>query len=71
MTSRKIYISLTFSPNYGEEDIREGRCCFFKVYFVWKYIKIIFFYFLKFIFDISKSKRSKNKKNNLKQKNII
>jgi len=36
---------------------------FFKVFFVWKCIKIIyFFYFLKFIFDINILKYFKNKK---------
>jgi hypothetical protein len=34
----------------------------FKVFFVWKCIKIIFFYFLKFIFDINILKYFKNKK---------
>jgi hypothetical protein len=37
--------------------------------FAWKNIKIMFFYFLKFILDINTLKRYKNtKKNNLKQK---
>jgi hypothetical protein len=35
---------------------------FFKVIFILKCIKMIFFYFLKFIFEISTSKRSKTKK---------
>jgi hypothetical protein len=41
-----------------------------QLFFTWKYIKIIFFYFLKIIFDINTSKLFKNTKNiNLKQKN--
>jgi hypothetical protein len=32
------------------------------VFFIWKYIKIIFFYFLNFIFNISISKQFKNTK---------
>jgi len=35
---------------------------FFKVFFVFKYIKIIFFLFLKIIFEISISKQSKTYK---------
>jgi len=35
---------------------------FFKIFFVSKYIKIMFFYFKKFIFKISVSKRSKTHK---------
>ena len=35
----------------------------FKVLFTWKCIKIMYFYFLKIIFDISTSKWSKNTKN--------
>ena len=35
---------------------------FFKVIFILKCIKMMFFYFLKFIFEISTSKRSKTKK---------
>jgi hypothetical protein len=37
-----------------------NRYCFLKCFFIWKYIKIIYFYFLKFIFDINISKRSNN-----------
>jgi hypothetical protein len=33
-----------------------GNDIFLKVFFIYKYIKIIFFYFLKFIFYISKLK---------------
>jgi hypothetical protein len=33
----------------------------FKVFFIWKYIKIYIFYFLKFIFDISIPKQFNNK----------
>ena len=32
------------------------------MFFTWKYIEIMFFYLLKFIFDISTSKKSKNTK---------
>jgi len=39
-----------------------GSDFFLKVFFTQKYIKIIFFYFLKIIFNISTSKRFKNKK---------
>jgi hypothetical protein len=39
---------------------------FSKVFFTRKYIKIIIFYFLKFIYDISTSKRSKNIKKTIK-----
>jgi uncharacterized membrane protein len=39
------------------------------MFFAWKYFKIIFFIFLKFIFDISKSKLSEN--TNKKQKKKI
>ena len=42
---------------------------FFKVIFIWKCIKIIYFYFLKIIFNISASKWSKTLKNiNLEQR---
>jgi hypothetical protein len=37
---------------------------FLKYFFVLKYIKIIFFYLKKIIFDINTSKRSKNTKKN-------
>jgi hypothetical protein len=42
---------------------------FFKVIFIWKCIKIKFFYFLKIIFDISTWKWSENIKKKFKQKN--
>jgi hypothetical protein len=47
-----------------------GVWLFFKVFFIWKCIKIIYiFIFFKIIFDISTSKWSKNTKNiNLKQR---
>ena len=35
---------------------------FFKVFFIWKCIKIIFFYLLKIIFDIGTSKQYKKTK---------
>ena len=40
----------------------------FKMFFVQKYIRVKFFYFLKIIFDISTSKRSENTKKKFKQK---
>jgi hypothetical protein len=45
---------------------------YFKVIFVWKYSKIIYFNFLKFIFNIKMLKRRKNtKKNYFKQKYFL
>ena len=42
----------------GVYECRSGY--FLKYFFTWKYVKIIFFYFLKFIFYINILKRSKN-----------
>jgi hypothetical protein len=56
--------------NY-ENILSEGcsRSYVFKRFFIYKYIKIIFFIFKKFIFNIKISKKSKNiKNNNLKLK---
>jgi hypothetical protein len=39
-----------------------------KVFFIRKYIKILFFYILKIIFDIITSKWSENTKNNINLK---
>jgi len=39
----------------------------FKIFFVYKYIKIKFYYFKKIIFNISTSKQSKNIKKYLKK----
>jgi hypothetical protein len=45
---------------------------FFKIFFTWKYIKIIYiFYVLKFIFDINTQKiKNKNIKKNEAKKNL-
>jgi len=37
----------------GVFGMAEEVILIFKMYFVWKYIKIIFFYFLKIIFNIN------------------
>jgi len=39
--------------NYFKGYLKVFLLLFFKVFFIQKYIKIIFFYFLKIIFDIS------------------
>ena len=65
-TTRQFYPAFIFLT----EPCSVGRLrLFFKIFFVLKYIKIIFFYFLKIIFDISTLKWSKNiKKNSFKIK---
>ena len=52
--------------------VKEGGCsCFSKCFFMSKYFKMIFFYFIKIIFEISVSKQSKiYKKINFSQKKI-
>jgi len=40
-----------------------GSDCVFKIFFILKYIKIIYFYFLRIIFNINTSKWFKNIKN--------
>jgi hypothetical protein len=53
--------------NLNYENILSEGCS--RRFFIYKYIKIIFFIFKKFIFNIKISKKSKNiKNNNLKLK---
>ena len=54
--SKEIYLSLLAELKWLELWLR----LWFKVFFVEKHIKIIFYYFLKIIFEINTSKRSKN-----------